>query len=229
MLGSTLKKEPRFVVIEGPDGVGKTSTALHLISLLKGVGYNPIYLREPGSDSVSEAIRSLALSSALHSKMEANTKMLLMFASRYQLSVAIKEHLKQEKAVVICDRYTLSTLVYQVLLEGASYRTWESLTRTLPIPDVLVGLTAPFFTCLDRQRADGRDVNCYDNETTEHKRNVHRKYNFVLNPLATTSSTILDIDVDDLDISLLYKDRFIYLPSEGTTEELAQKLFIKLF
>ena len=98
-----------FVVIEGIDGSGKTT----LINLLKGSLPNATFVRTPGG--MVPEIRNLVMDPK--NDLYPVTKM-FMFLSEM---IEIQKKYKHEE-LVICDRFFLSTFVYQVL-ENAQYLT----------------------------------------------------------------------------------------------------------
>lgn len=102
----------KFIVIDGPDGCGKSSQIKLLGQYLHKQGYRAMVVRDPGSTSISEGIRKILLDSH-YNKMIPLTELFLYFASRAQLvDEVIKPALKENK-VVISDRFLSSTIVYQ--------------------------------------------------------------------------------------------------------------------
>ncbi len=97
---------------EGIDGCGKSVQAEKLAQRLKEDGKNAFLFREPGGTHLSEEIRSLLLDPENRS-MKPLTELLLYEASRAQLAAETIEPSLDRKNIIICDRYTDSTLAYQ--------------------------------------------------------------------------------------------------------------------
>lgn len=102
-----------FVVFEGIEGSGKSTQAELLAEALKNRGVEVDLTREPGGTEVSERIREVLLDPKLE-EMHPRTELLLYLAARSEhVAKRIRRMLHRDKAVVICDRFTLSTLSYQ--------------------------------------------------------------------------------------------------------------------
>ena len=112
------KKKPFFIVFEGVEGCGKSFQSQKLYTNLKKKKINVILTREPGGTKSSELIRNLILKDYFtknsNEKFDKYTDTLLYLAAR-------NEHIKNKirpallnKKIVICDRFTDSTLAYQV-------------------------------------------------------------------------------------------------------------------
>lgn len=100
-----------FITLEGPDGSGKTTQAKKLVKYLRSRKFAVVYTREPGGTPVAERIRQLLLLPRL--KMEKEAELLLYLAARVEnVEKVIKPALKKSK-IVICERFTLSTVAYQ--------------------------------------------------------------------------------------------------------------------
>jgi dTMP kinase len=101
-----------FITFEGIDLCGKTTQAEILVKRLKSLGYDVLFVREPGGTKISEEIRNILLSEQ-NQEMDPITELFLFSASRAQLvKEAIIPALKSNK-IVICDRFYDSTLAYQ--------------------------------------------------------------------------------------------------------------------
>ncbi|MGH7163223.1 MAG: dTMP kinase [Planctomycetota bacterium] len=101
----------RFLVIDGPDGSGKTTQAARLAARLKARGEIVTVLREPGGTPLGEAIRELLLDP--DTDVAPSAEMLLYQAARAQLvATAIRPALEEGQTLVL-DRYAYSTLAYQ--------------------------------------------------------------------------------------------------------------------
>jgi len=112
------KKKPFFIVFEGVEGCGKSFQSKKLYHNLKKRNISVILTREPGGTKSSELIRNLILKDYFNKnnkeKFDKYTDTLLYLAARNE---HIKNKIKpalQEKKIVICDRFTDSTIAYQV-------------------------------------------------------------------------------------------------------------------
>lgn len=102
----------KFLVLEGPDGSGKSTQFRRLASALQGAGLTLCEVREPGGTRIGERIREVLLDHA-HADMSVVCEMLLYMASRAQLvAQRILPALKRGD-VVLADRFVSSTLAYQ--------------------------------------------------------------------------------------------------------------------
>ncbi|MCH2205909.1 MAG: dTMP kinase [Lentisphaerales bacterium] len=106
--------KPKFLVIEGLEGAGK-STALETIkAYLTEKGVKSITTcREPGGTLMGEAIRSIVKDQTIEEKVDSRTELLLMYASRIQLVENIIKPALDEGSWVVCDRFFYSTFAYQ--------------------------------------------------------------------------------------------------------------------
>jgi len=112
------KKKPFFIVFEGVEGCGKSYQSKKLLKNLKKKNIDTILTREPGGTRSAESIRTLILKDYFNKgkeeKFDKYTDTLLYLASRNEhIKNKIKPALKKKK-IVICDRFTDSTLAYQV-------------------------------------------------------------------------------------------------------------------
>ncbi len=109
---SAKKSSGRFIVIDGPDGSGKSTQVAMLTEYLGSVGKTVLSLRDPGGTQIGEAVRKILLSPA-HDKMAAQTELLLYTAARLQLYFEKIAPALQAGDWVICDRWIYSTCAYQ--------------------------------------------------------------------------------------------------------------------
>ena len=109
--------EGMFIVMEGPDGSGKTTQIDLLREFLHQKGYECIITREPGGTVIGEAIRSIILNPD-HKEMADVTEMLLYAASRAQLMHEVIIPALESGKMVISDRFVDSSVVYEGIARG---------------------------------------------------------------------------------------------------------------
>jgi len=103
---------PRFIVLDGLDGAGKSSQLGSLADWLRARGREVVTCRDPGSTAVGDAIRAILLDRRdLH--LDATAEMLLYMAARAQLVAEVVGPALARGAWVVSDRYLLSNIVYQ--------------------------------------------------------------------------------------------------------------------
>ncbi len=99
-----------FLVLEGPEGSGKTTQAARLGEWLTSRGLRVLRVREPGGTDAGEEIRRLLLH---RGHLPARAELLLMEAAR---AVLVEERIRPalaEGTIVLADRFALSSLAYQ--------------------------------------------------------------------------------------------------------------------
>jgi len=101
-----------FIVLEGPDGSGKTTVADIICEKLKEKGIEVVHTREPGGIEIAEQIRNVILDPK-NVAMDPRTEALLYAASRRQHLVEKVLPALKEKKIVICERFLYSSLAYQ--------------------------------------------------------------------------------------------------------------------
>src|ERR1035438_6310774 len=106
-----------FVTFEGPEGSGKSTQLRTLAAKLRSAGRDVLETAEPGGTPIGMQIRRVLLDAA-NQELRPTTELLLMFAARAQ---NVEEWILPALAqghVVLCDRFTDSTLVYQGVARG---------------------------------------------------------------------------------------------------------------
>ena len=104
--------KPRFIVVEGLEGAGKTSVIQIIESFLKSQSVNVINTREPGGTPMSEAIRE-CVKHQWEEYVTQETELLLMYAARSQLVSNVIKPALENDTWVIGDRHNWSSIAYQ--------------------------------------------------------------------------------------------------------------------
>lgn len=102
----------RFIVLEGPDGSGKSTQYRRLAEALAGAGVRVCQVREPGGTVTGERIREVLLDKA-NTGMTVRCEMLLYMASRAELIEQVILPALGRGELVLADRFVPSTLAYQ--------------------------------------------------------------------------------------------------------------------
>ncbi len=100
-----------LVVVEGIEGSGKSTLASGLAARLRADGWEVVETREPGGTPLGDAVRALFLDAG--SAIEPAAELLLVNAARAQHVERIIRPALAAGKVVVCDRFTDSTLAYQ--------------------------------------------------------------------------------------------------------------------
>ena len=111
-MGAAGKPGGFFITFEGPEGGGKSTQAHLLAARLAEEGYRVWTTREPGGTRVGEMIRPLVLGSSTGT-LSAWSEALLFSAARAQLVAEVIKPRLEQGEIVICDRFSDSTVAYQ--------------------------------------------------------------------------------------------------------------------
>jgi dTMP kinase len=146
-----------FVVLEGPEGAGKTTLARALRRRVAALGREVVEVREPGGTPVAEAARAAFLDPAMDAAPLA--EVFLLLAARADLLAKVIRPGLARGAVVLGDRFDLSTEAYQIAgrgLDAAGVRAANALATGGLRPDVTLVLDVPAGVGRARQTADGK-------------------------------------------------------------------------
>jgi dTMP kinase len=168
----------RFIVFEGSEGSGKSSQIRLLAVTLTGQGFGVCVTREPGGTAIGEQIRTMVLGNG-STGIAAETEALLMTAARAQHVREIIRPALNRGEIVLCDRFSDSTLAYQGGGRGLSLSELEALQKFATQglrPDLRLLLDLPVEAGLARRRADDDTINRLDREANEFHRRVRACY-----------------------------------------------------
>jgi dTMP kinase len=171
-----------FITFEGMDGSGKTTQMHRLAGRLRGLGRTVLETAEPGGTPIGTKIRRILLDAA-NQELSPTTEVLLYFASRSQNVDEWIAAALDRGEIVLADRFTESSLVYQGCGRGLGEQTIVELERIAcrglkPDLTLLVDIDAE--TSLARARARNLAApHCetrMDDQSIEFHRKVYEAY-----------------------------------------------------
>jgi len=171
-----------FLTFEGMDGCGKTTQLRMLAQRLREQGREVVETVEPGGTEIGRQIRRILLDPE-NSAIEARTELLLYFASRAQNVDEVIRPALDAGSVVVCDRFTDSTLVYQGCGRGLDAATVLELDRIACQglrPETTVLIDIDLETSLSRARKrnerSGQAESRIDDESAAFHESVRKGY-----------------------------------------------------
>jgi dTMP kinase len=146
-----------FITLEGPDGSGKSSLLPRLATVLAAGGCEVVTTREPGSTPLGEQMRRLVLDTDPPIDRGGRADALLFAASRAQHVEEVIRPALARGAVVVCDRYSDSSLAYQGAGSGVpmdGLRAVQQFATGGLVPDLTILLDLPVEVGLRRKSAE---------------------------------------------------------------------------
>lgn len=120
-------KKGIFITFEGIDGCGKTTQINLLNDYLKTKNYETFLTLEPGGSDIGKNLRQILLHHQGY--VDDTCELLLYLADRSQhVETVIKKNIEQGK-IVLCDRYTDSTVAYQGYARGQNIENIKFLNK----------------------------------------------------------------------------------------------------
>jgi len=166
-----------FITFEGINGAGKSTQMHRVADLLLEAGYDVEMTREPGGTPAAEAIRTVLLSPT-SDPLTPTSEILLFVAARAQhVERRIKPALERG-AVVLCDRYSASSVAFQCYGHGfpvSKFRELERLALGDFVPDHCVVLDVDPREGLDRNAALG-EVDAIEHRSLEYHDRVREGF-----------------------------------------------------
>ena len=166
-----------FISFEGLDGSGKTTQMRRLAKRLRARGHVVLETVEPGGTEIGGKIRQVLLDAA-NQELSPIAELLLYFASRAQnVDERISPALRRGE-IVLADRFTDSTLVYQGCGRGLGAETVLALDRVACRglkPDLTLLVDIDVETSLARARARNAAQPAGETRMDEQSLEFHRK------------------------------------------------------
>jgi dTMP kinase len=130
--------QPAFIVFEGGEGSGKSTQAKALYGRLRKLGSNVVLTHEPGGTMLGDKLRRWV---KWGKEVTIPSELLLFLASRSQLVTKVIRPALDKGDIVICDRYSGSTLAYQGYGRGMDLKLLRSLNEFVTdglVPDLVL-------------------------------------------------------------------------------------------
>lgn len=185
-----------FITVEGGEGAGKTTVVDRIERTLKDWNYQVLRTREPGGVQLAEQIRDILLHTK-HIEMDDRTEALLYAAARREHLVKKVVPAIEAGAVVLCDRFIDSSLVYQGYARGIGVEEVRSINKFAVehhMPDLTLYFDVSPEVGLSRVQNDQvRDWNRLDQETIDFHKKVENGYQSLIE---TEGDRIRVIDAD---------------------------------
>ncbi len=172
-----------FIVVEGPEGAGKSTLTRWLAAQLLADGRQVVTVREPGGTPVAEAARKLALKS--RHDMALAAELFLVLAARADLVERVIRPALEAGQVVLADRFGLSTLAYQVAGRGLPRADVEAALRLATgglTPDLTLVLDVPVALGRERQRKARKTQDRFEREDDAFHERVREAYRTAAGP-----------------------------------------------
>lgn len=177
-----MKNRGLFLTFEGMDGSGKTTQMHRLAARLRSMDRTVIETVEPGGPRIAQMIRRILLDSA-NQELSPRAELLLYFASRAQNVDQVIRPALDRGEVVLSDRFTDSSLVYQGYGRGLGADAVRALDKVACRglkPDLTILVDVDVEASLARARARNQaEPHCetrLDDESMEFHRTVYRAY-----------------------------------------------------
>jgi len=168
---------PFFLVLEGPEGAGKSTLIRGLEARCREHGLVPVVVREPGGTPVAEALRAELLSDDRAWTPEA--ELLYMCTARADLVAKVIRPALAAGRVVLSDRFDLSTWAYQGRGRGLpeTHLSWVNRAATGGLaPDLVLVLDLSPEEGRTRQESAGKQGDRLDRESVEFHSRVAAAY-----------------------------------------------------
>ncbi|MDQ6951473.1 MAG: dTMP kinase [Mariprofundales bacterium] len=170
----------RFITFEGADGCGKSTQIALTADWLRGLGHRVTTTHEPGDNSIGKEIRRLLLDPK-HAPTP-TCELLLFLADRAQHVTEIIRPALADSQWVLCDRFTDSTVVYQLAARKlAAISTLQPLlefAQQATIPASTLWFDLPLETALQRiaERNGSSNESRMDRESRAFHQAVHQGF-----------------------------------------------------
>lgn len=174
----------RYIVLEGDEGSGKGTQCGILQERLTQLGFRCDIVREPGGDPIAEQLREILKYS--DQNIPAIAELFGFLMARAQVLVNVVKPKVEAGHIVLSDRSSLSTLVYQGemrgLLTDISSPVYQqvigavNLAQSIVEPDIVIVLDIPYEVTLERIAARGEETDRFESVGDTKRRMINNAY-----------------------------------------------------
>jgi dTMP kinase len=167
----------KFLVLEGGEGVGKSTQIQAIAHFLHTNGIAHILTREPGGTPLAEQLRAAIVGEELD--LDPIEEMLMILAARRHHVRTVIQPALSGGMWVLCDRFIDSSLVYQGIVGGLDIdliEQWHQSIGCILVPDKTFILQVDPLVALERRRADYLACNKFDQKGINFHNKIHQAY-----------------------------------------------------
>jgi dTMP kinase len=190
----------RFIALEGLDGAGTTTQAARLAQALQERGRAVLVTQEPSAGPIGRLVRDALRK--VDAPVDPDALALLFAADRRDHVATEIEPALARGLDVVCDRYVLSSWVYQGL---ASDPDWvRTINARAPMPDLTVLLEIPAEDAALRVRSRGGPQEIFDALALQ--RRIERGYRTAMQRAEVGRTAVIDArgSIDDVAAAVLH-------------------------
>jgi dTMP kinase len=167
----------KLIVFEGGEGSGKTTQIEQTRQWLEGLAISVLVTRQPGGTQLGQELRQILLHFPGYA-IAPTAELLLYAADRAQHLAEVVKPALAKGNIVLCDRYTDSTIAYQGYGRGLDLNSIETLNRLATTglePDVTLWLDLDVEIGLSRAKSRGQSDRL-EQDTIDFHRSVRQGY-----------------------------------------------------
>jgi dTMP kinase len=194
-----------FIVVDGPEGGGKSTQVKILVSRLAKEGVPVLSVREPGGTELSEGVRNMLLD-VKYKNMPAPSELFLFLAARASLVQEVIKPALKNKMLVIADRFSPATYAYQAYGRKLPKKIVE-LANSLAVDEVAIDLYIKVMVDYDIGLTRKKNSGKLDRMELEEKQ-FHQRVYEGYNNFSPSVADCLEIDTTSKSIEVIHDEMY---------------------